>query len=52
VERPQDARVALERARQANQDGTPAVLDFVIDPWEFPEGFMRYHGVDPTPVDE
>lgn len=34
---------ALERALQANEEGTPAVLDFVIDPWEFGPGFHRFH---------
>jgi acetolactate synthase-1/2/3 large subunit len=43
VEQPEEVRGALERARQANQDGTPAVLDFVVDPWDLAEGFRIYH---------
>jgi acetolactate synthase-1/2/3 large subunit len=50
VEHPQSIQDALERARQANQNGTPALLDCVIDPWDFSEGFHRYHGVEPAPM--
>jgi acetolactate synthase-1/2/3 large subunit len=39
----EEVRGALERALRANQDGTPAVLDFVVDPWDEPEGFHLYH---------
>jgi acetolactate synthase-1/2/3 large subunit len=43
VERPEEVRAALERARRANQDGTPAVLDCIVDPWDLAEGFRIYH---------
>jgi len=42
---PSQVRSALERALRANEEGTPAVLDFVIDPWEFGPGFERFHQV-------
>jgi acetolactate synthase-1/2/3 large subunit len=43
VEAPADVRAALERVLQANEDGTPAVLDCLVDPWDFSEGFHAYH---------
>jgi len=43
VTEPGEVRSALERALQANEDGIPAVLDFVIDPWDFGPGFDRFH---------
>ncbi len=43
VERPDDVRGALERALRANDDGTPAVLAFDVDPWDFSEGFRAYY---------
>ena len=43
VEEPGEVHGALERALQANEDGVPAVLDFVIDPWDFGPGFDRFH---------
>jgi acetolactate synthase-1/2/3 large subunit len=43
VETPEGVRVAVERALQANRDGKPVVLDCIIDPWDFPEGFHAYY---------
>jgi acetolactate synthase-1/2/3 large subunit len=43
VENVDHVRAALERAMRANLDGTPAIVDFVVDPWDLPEGFHRFH---------
>jgi thiamine pyrophosphate-dependent acetolactate synthase large subunit-like protein len=43
VAEPAQVRGALERALQANEAGTPAVLDFVVEPWEFGPGFARVY---------
>jgi acetolactate synthase-1/2/3 large subunit len=43
VEQPAEIRGALERALQANDEGVPAVLDFVVDPWDFQPGFAPFH---------
>jgi acetolactate synthase-1/2/3 large subunit len=45
VDAPEDVRPALERALHANSTGIPAVLDFVVDPWDLPEGFHVFHGL-------
>lgn len=42
VEKPEDIRPALERALKANEAGQPAVLDFIVDGWDFSEGFPKY----------
>jgi acetolactate synthase-1/2/3 large subunit len=43
VEQPGAVRDALSRALRANEGGTPAVLDFVVDSSDLPEGFRRYY---------
>ncbi|HUV08915.1 MAG TPA: thiamine pyrophosphate-binding protein [Spirochaetia bacterium] len=43
VERPEDIRPALERALKATRKGTPAVLDFIVDGWDFAPGFDRFY---------
>ncbi len=43
VERPQDIRPALQRALKATRAGVPAVLDFVVDGWDFAPGFKRFY---------
>jgi acetolactate synthase-1/2/3 large subunit len=43
VTRPEEVRSALEEALKQNLRGIPAVLDFVVDPWDFPEGFKEFH---------
>jgi acetolactate synthase-1/2/3 large subunit len=42
VERPDDVESALRTALKKNNEGVPAVLDFVIDPWDCPEGFKDF----------
>jgi acetolactate synthase-1/2/3 large subunit len=43
VANPEDIRLALEEALRQNGAGVPAVLDFVVDPWDFPDGFKEFH---------
>lgn len=43
VEKPEVIRSAMERALKENSSGIPAVLDFVVDPWDFPDGFREFH---------
>ncbi len=43
VKKPEEVRPALEEALDQNLDGIPAVLDFIVDPWDFPEGFKEFH---------
>lgn len=43
VENPADIRPALERAKQATQNGTPAVVEFIVDGWDFAYGFHQYY---------
>jgi acetolactate synthase-1/2/3 large subunit len=43
IERPEDIRPALERALKATRKGMPAVLDFIVDGWDFAPGFERFY---------
>ncbi len=43
VKSPEEVRPALEEALSQNLRGVPAVLDFIVDPWDFPEGFKEFH---------
>lgn len=43
ISSPEEARPALERARDALSSGTPAVLDCIIDTWDYPPGFVDFH---------
>jgi acetolactate synthase-1/2/3 large subunit len=43
VERPEDIRPALKRGLKANREGVPAVLDFIVDGWDFAPGFKRFY---------
>lgn len=43
IEEPEAVRPALEEALSQNAAGVPAVLDFVVDPWDFPDGFKEFH---------
>jgi len=42
IERPEDVEPALRTALRKNNGGVPAVVDFVIDPWDCPEGFKDF----------
>ncbi len=43
VEQPAEIRPALGRALKANREGVPAVLDFIVDGWDFAPGFKRFY---------
>jgi acetolactate synthase-1/2/3 large subunit len=43
VEKPGGIRLALQRALRANQEGKPAVLEFIVDGWDFPPGFKSFY---------
>jgi len=43
IEKPGDIRPALERALKATQEGTPAVLEFIVDGWDFAPGFKNFY---------
>jgi acetolactate synthase-1/2/3 large subunit len=43
VEEPGDIRSALERALKVTRGGTPAVVEFIVDGWEFAPGFTRFY---------
>jgi acetolactate synthase I/II/III large subunit len=45
VERLSDLIAALERARDANDTGKPAVVDIAIDPTDRHPGFVEFHAV-------
>jgi acetolactate synthase-1/2/3 large subunit len=45
VERPEDLPAALERARQANADGVPCVVDAPVDQNDHHAEFDAYHGL-------
>ena len=40
---PEGIRPALEGSLRRNEEGVPAILDFVVDPWDFPDGFKEFH---------
>jgi thiamine pyrophosphate-dependent acetolactate synthase large subunit-like protein len=43
VEKPEEIRPALKRALEATRKGVPAVLDFIVDGWDFAPGFRRFY---------
>ncbi len=43
IKEPAGIRPALERALKANREGIPAVLDFIVDGWDFAPGFKRFY---------
>jgi acetolactate synthase I/II/III large subunit len=38
-----DLHEALRRAKRELEEGTPVVLDCVIDTWDYPDGFVAFH---------
>jgi thiamine pyrophosphate-dependent acetolactate synthase large subunit-like protein len=42
VERPEEITPALERARAATEAGTPAIVEFVVDTFDYYEGFRSF----------
>jgi acetolactate synthase I/II/III large subunit len=45
VERPGDIHGALANALNANREGRPAIVEFVVGTYEFPEGFHEFHQI-------
>jgi acetolactate synthase-1/2/3 large subunit len=43
VEKPGDIKPALKRALKANQEGVPAVMEFIVDAWDFAPGFKNFY---------
>ena len=43
VEKPSDIKGGLRRALKANQEGLPAIVEFVVGTLDFPEGFHEFH---------
>ncbi|MBS7620479.1 thiamine pyrophosphate-binding protein [Candidatus Bathyarchaeota archaeon] len=43
VEDPESVKDSLIHAMIQNSQGVPAVLDFIVDPWDFPDGFKEFH---------
>jgi len=43
IELPANIRPALERALKANEEGRSAVLDFIVDGWDFAPGFKSFY---------
>jgi len=39
---PEDIKKALKRAKKENDRGVPAMVQFDVDPWDFPEGFKEF----------
>ena len=39
---PEDVKNTLRRAKRENERGVPAMVEFVVDPWDFPEGFKEF----------
>jgi acetolactate synthase I/II/III large subunit len=43
VERPEGIREALQNALKANREGRPAIVEFTVGTYDFPEGFHDFH---------
>jgi len=43
VEKPGDIAPALKNALKANNEGVPAVIDAVVDPFDVSDGFKEFH---------
>ncbi len=43
VEKPEAIEPALQKALKANEQGVPAVLEFIVDPWDFAPGFKNFY---------
>ena len=42
IENPNSIKAALKRALKVTQEGTPAVIEFIVDGWDFAPGFLNY----------
>ncbi len=45
VEKPAGIRAALQNALKANKEGVPAIVEFVVGTYDFPEGFHEFHKI-------
>jgi acetolactate synthase-1/2/3 large subunit len=45
VERPAEIRGSLKRALKANREGVPAIVEFIVGTFDFPEGFHEFHQI-------
>jgi acetolactate synthase-1/2/3 large subunit len=43
IDKPQEVKKALKNAVRANREKIPAVLDFIVDPFDFHPGFKEFH---------
>jgi acetolactate synthase-1/2/3 large subunit len=43
IERPSEIRPALEGALKSTREGVPAIVDCIIDTWDYPENFVKFH---------
>jgi len=43
IEKPREIKPALERALKAKNEGTPAILDFIVDPEDCHRNFKEFH---------
>ena len=43
IEKPRDVKTALENAVKANRENVPAVLDFVVEPFDYYSSFTDFH---------
>jgi acetolactate synthase-1/2/3 large subunit len=43
VERPDGVRGALKAALKANREGVPAIVEFLVETFDFPEEFHEFH---------
>ncbi|MDA4131430.1 MAG: thiamine pyrophosphate-binding protein, partial [Thaumarchaeota archaeon] len=45
VEKPTEIRSALQNALKSNKDNVPAIVEFVVGTYDFPEGFHEFHKI-------
>ena len=45
VEKPEGIRSALQNALKANRDKIPAIIEFIVGTYDFPEGFHEFHKI-------
>lgn len=43
ITKAEEIRPALESAKKKNMEGVPAVLDFIVEPMDYPPGFKEFH---------
>jgi len=43
IEKPRQIESSLRNAMKANSEDMPAVLEFIVDPWDLADGFKEFH---------